>query len=163
MKLTHLTVAVIGATIFTAANLGLAQQVTSNAVAEVIIRGGLFKRSQFSHVPRTNSGVLEVKSGSSTGTGTRKSYVQFDVGASPNTNANATFYIPLSGTPESQAIRVILWGLNQAAPTMGPSTTWNTAQANWTNTDYLWVSAPTNGTTATATPISTNLIPLRKP
>jgi hypothetical protein len=160
MKLTRLTTTIIAAIALVAANSGLAQETTSNAVAEVTIRGGgTYANSSSATLLAGNSGVLEVKSGSSTGTGTRKSYVQFDVGANPNTNANATFTFPLSGTPPSQAIRVILWALNQAAPTLGPSTTWNMAQANWTNTDYLWVSTPTNGTTATATPISTNLIP----
>ncbi len=134
-----------------------ADLLTTNVALDGIIRGG----GALTNVPSitqtlTNGGILEVKSGSSFGTtgGSRKSYFKFNVPPNINTNANIVFSYVLSASPQSQAQRVVLWGLNQAYPTFAPSTlTWSNAQAN-TRTDITALTASNTTFTATALSIS---------
>jgi hypothetical protein len=134
----------------------LADLLTTNVAVDGIIRGGgaLTNVSSITQT-LTNGGILEVKSGSSFGTtgGARKSYFKFNVPPNINTNANMVFAFVLSASPQSQAQRTTLWGLNQTYPTLTASSlTWSNAQAN----DRAGISTmlTAGGLTATALVVS---------
>lgn len=140
-----------------ASSSAFADLLTTNVALDGMIRGG----GSLTNIPSltqtvTNGGIIEVKSGSSFGTtgGSRKSYFKFNVPANINTNANIVFSFVLSASPQSQAQRVVLWGLNQAYPTFAQSTlTWSNAQAN-NRTDITALVASNASFTATALSIS---------
>lgn len=117
-----------------ASSSAFADLLTTNVALDGMIRGG----GSLTNIPSltqtmTNGGIIEVKSGSSFGTtgGSRKSYFKFNVPANINTNANMVFAFVLSASPQSQAQRTTLWGLNQTYSTLSASSlTWSNAQAN---------------------------------
>ena len=107
------------------------------------IRGGAYATSNVDEVAQ---GYLMVKYYSSPFDNARKAYFQFNLsGLNVQTNTNATFTVTTSTSTYAQ--RTQLWGLNQAYSGLNTGGTWNTAQANDTNSDNMLA----NGTfTATA-------------
>jgi hypothetical protein len=140
-----------------------AQQATAQTIVNSVdarIQGGTLANTANLAAAGGTPGYLEIKSGSSLNSGSRKSYFQFSVGSSPNTNANAIFTLVFPTiTPASQAQRVQLYALNQAyAGGLNPATvTWNNAQANNTNDNSALLTDPTN--TYTATPLVSAVMP----
>lgn len=132
------------ATLLGTAVVGRADLMTNAVAVDGYIRGG----GSLTNVPSltqttTNGGIFEVKSGSTLGTagGTRKAYFKFNLPANANTNANLVFNFVLSGVPQSQAQRIILWGLTQPYPGFSAATlTWSNAQANSTINSNLLAS-----------------------
>jgi hypothetical protein len=104
---------------------------------EATIRGGA---SANSDVNEAADGYLMVKSSAGLDLA-RKIYFQFDVsGFSGDTNLTATFSINFQA---ANAHAVQLWALNQPCPGLTPNLTWNTAQANDTNSvDSLLTTGP---------------------
>lgn len=164
MKKNLLISLIIAASVLPAAHRACADLVNVNSV-DARIQGGTLANT--ANLAAANAIVyqtvsyygVEIKSGSSLGSGSRKSYFQFNVGANVNTNANAFFTLqfPIMAPP-SQAQRVQLWALNQAYAGFSPATvTWNNAQANATNDLSLLLTDPTN--TYTAALLASVLVP----
>ena len=110
---------------------------------EANIRGGA---SAATDVDEVAQGYLMVKYATSPFDVARKACFQFDLsGLEVQPNAGATLTVTTG--PITFAQRVQLWGFNQEYPGFNPGITWNTTQANETNSDNFL----TNGTyTATA-------------
>ena len=107
------------------------------------IRGGTYGTSNVDEVAQ---GYIMVKYYPSPYDSARKAYFQFNLsGLNLQTNTNAVFTVTTSTTTFAQQAQ--LWALNQAYGGFNPGITWNTAQANDTNSDNML----SNGTfTATA-------------
>ncbi|MGN6553377.1 MAG: sialate O-acetylesterase [Verrucomicrobiota bacterium] len=117
---------------------------------EAVVQGGA---SAAVNVDEVAAGYIHVKHSSSLDLA-RKAYFQFDLtglNADPNLAAAFTVYFKASN-----AQRVQLWALNQSYPVISSDITWNTAQANDTDSNALL-----SGGTFTATPIGADvLIPI---
>lgn len=115
---------------------------------EATVRGGA---SAAIDVDEAATGYLMVKYNAAPFDSARKTYFQFDLaGVSADPAAPATFTVGFTDTfPQ----RVQLWALNQAYPGFNAALTWNTAQANETNSNQLL----TNGT-FTATPVGASVV-----
>jgi len=112
--------------------------------AEAFVRGGVYAVSNQDEVA---TGYIMVKYYASPFDAARKAYFQFDLaGLSVDVSTQALFTV----TTHTQSFqqRVQLWGLKQAYPGFNADITWNTAQANDTNSDSLLTSG-----TYTAAPI----------
>ena len=112
--------------------------------AEAFIRGGVNAPTNqdeiaTGHLPVKYSANLDFS---------RKTYFQFDLsGLSVNVNTSATFTVT---TAESRAYRVQLWGLSQSYPGFNANITWNSAQANNTNSNDLLISGPSTASSIVA-------------
>jgi hypothetical protein len=152
MKQHLLVTVIVAACVLPASHHARADLVSSNSL-DARVQGGTLANNANLAATGSNPGYLEIKSGSSLTSGSRKSYFHFNVGSNVNTNANAVFTLqfPII-TPASQAQRVQLWVLNQAySGGFNPaSMTWNNAQANDTNSNSGMLTDPTNTYTATA-------------
>jgi hypothetical protein len=159
MKTNRLRLAIAAAAVLAATDQVWADEVITNSV-DARIQGGTLAGTANLAATGTTPGYLEIKSGSSLSSGSRKSYFQFTVGSNPNTNANAIFTLVFPTiTPASQSQRVQLYALNQAyAGGFNPATiSWNNAQANNTNDLSALLTDPTN--TYTATPLVSVVLP----
>ncbi len=159
MKINRLVLAITVATALVAQQ-ARAQQTIVNSV-DARIQGGTLANTANLASAGSTPGYLEIKSGSSLSSGSRKSYFQFNVGSTPNTNANAIFTLVFPTiTPNSQSQRVQLYALNQAyAGGFNPATmTWNNAQANNTNDNSAILTDPSTNT-YTATPLVSVVLP----
>lgn len=97
------------------------------------------------------SGTVSVKFSTSLLTA-RKHYARFDLtGHNPNTNG--PLYLRYDTAANSQRQLVQVWSLDQSYPGMATNITWNTAQANDTNSGSALLTAGP----ATATPYGTFL------
>lgn len=97
--------------------------------------------------PALQSGTVSVKIDVSPFSSSRKHYVKIDLtGQNPNTNG--PLYIKYDTAANSQAQLVQVWSLDQTWPGFTTSTqTWNTAQANDTNSGTgLLVAGPNTAT-----------------
>ena len=100
------------------------------------IRGGVYGTSNVDEVAQ---GYIMVKYYPSPYDAARKAYFQFNLsGLSVQTNTNAVFSVTTSTTTFAQQAQ--LWALNQAYGGFNPGITWNTAQANDTNSDNMLTS-----------------------
>jgi hypothetical protein len=121
-----------------------ADLITTNLFADAMVRGaGAFANTN-SLTFTLATGYLEVKSGSTLGTATRKSYFKFNVPPGVNTNANLVFTFTLAN---GQTGRVRLWGLDQPYTSFNPATIyWTNAQANDLVSSNLLTAGPLTAT-----------------
>lgn len=121
-----------------------------NVTLEAVVQGG---DSANLNVDEAVAGYLHVKYSAALDT-SRKTWFQFDLTElNPEPNLGATFTVYFTS---ANLQRVKLWGLNQAYPGFNSDVTWNTVQANHTNSNDLL----TNGS-FTASQIGADvLIPL---
>lgn len=102
------------------------------ASGEATVQGGT---NAVTDISESTAGYLHVKYATSPFTSSRKAYFQFNLAdTEAETNAAATFTVSFSTTNKQH---VQLWALNQACPPFGSSLTWNSAQANATNSNAL--------------------------
>ena len=100
------------------------------------IRGGAYGTSNVDEVAQ---GYIMVKYYPAPYDSARKAYFQFNLsGLNVQTNTNAVFTVTTSTTTFAQQAQ--LWALNQAYGGFNPGITWNTAQANDTNSDNMLTS-----------------------
>ena len=132
------------ATVFITVNPPAPVLNTLPVATEANIRGGSYATTPIDEIAQ---GYLMVKFDDSALAYSRKGYFQFDLaGLNVFDNTSATFVVTSSSVNFEQ--RAQLWGLNQAYSDFTTNATWDSAQANDTNSDDLL----TNGT-FTATPI----------
>jgi hypothetical protein len=166
MKTNLLILATLSAASLLATNSMWASQVVSNVVDDARLQGGTLANTANLRATggptASNPGWLEIKSGTSLTSVSRKAYFYFNVGTSLNTNANAQFTIPFPDNtgPASHTQKAQLWALNQAYPGFsGATMTWNNAQANDTNDITALLTDPVN--TYTATPLVSTWLPAK--
>jgi hypothetical protein len=102
-----------------------------SVAVEAVVQGGA---SANLNVDEAAAGYLHVKYSAALDL-SRKTYLQFDltgVNPAPDQGATLTVYFTASNLQ-----RVKLWGLKQSYPGFSSSVTWNTAQANNTNSNDL--------------------------
>ncbi len=116
---------------------------------EAFIRGGVNADTDPDEV---GTNYILVKYSSPSLDNARKAYFQFDAtGLNLNVNTQATFTV---GFAASFPQRVQLSGLTQAYPAFNSHITWNTAQANDTNSNSLLPSGATNLGASVMIPVS---------
>ena len=107
---------------------------------EATLRGGTYA---VDNIDEAAAGYVMVKYDAGL-TYARKTYFQFDLtGVSGDTNAPATFSVNYHA---ANAHAVQLWVLNQPYPGFSGDVTWNTAQANDTNSNDLLTSGSATAT-----------------
>jgi hypothetical protein len=112
------------------ANEARAEITNATVVAQATIRDGANANVDLDEV---TLGYVMVKYGTGSAA---KGYFLFNLaGMNPNTNVAATFRI--NQFSNSDKMHVQLWGLNQAYPNFDSHLTWNTAQANDTNSNSM--------------------------
>jgi hypothetical protein len=106
--------------------------------AEAVIRGGAYANQDQDEAAL---GYLMVKYDNPPFDFARKTYFQFDLTGLPvDTNAAATFTVVTH--TQTFRHRAQLWGLAQAYPGFHAGLTWNSAQANATNSNEMLTSGP---------------------
>ena len=129
-------VGTVGVTVFQAPPGPGAVWTNLTVTTEAFVRGGVNAASNQDEV---TTGYIMVKYYASTFDAARKAYFQFDLGGlALDLERQATLTI----TSYTQAFqqRVQLWGLKQAYTNFNADITWNTAQANETNSNNLLTS-----------------------
>lgn len=105
-----------------------------NVALEAVVQGGA---SANLNVDEAAAGYLHVKYSTALDT-FRKTWFQFDLaGLNPEPHLGATFTVFFTA---ANLQRVKLWGLNQAYPGFNADVTWNSVQANSTNSNDLLTS-----------------------
>jgi iduronate 2-sulfatase len=114
---------------------GIADATTNlNVALEAVVQGGASANSDWNEV---TNGYLHVKYSAPLDQ-SRKTYLQFDLtGLNPQPNLGATLTVSFTST---NLQRVKLWGLKQSYPGFNAGVTWNTVQANQTNSNDLLTS-----------------------
>lgn len=126
----------------------VASAATLLACGEATVQGGT---NATTDIDELAAGYLHAKYSPSPFHTARKVYFQFDLaGAYADTNAPAVFTLAFANTFKQRAQ---LWALNQRCPAFGSNLTWNTAQANQTNSNSLLTSGA-----FTATPLGASVL-----
>jgi hypothetical protein len=134
----------------TASSIYAQTYVTADPTA--VVRNGTYQDTDIVEPPpgSTTVGGTSVVSLKNDGSNnTRKYYTKIALTGNPNTNGPIYISYQLSsGTPQRQDVQI--WSLDQAYSGFSSNLTWNTAQANDTNSLSMLLTDPTNTFTATA-------------
>ncbi len=117
--------------------------------AEAVIRGGSYGST---NIDEQADGHLFVKYEAPLIDFARKAYFQFNL-TNPDVNADAPATFAVTTHTVTSRHRAQLWGLNQPYPGFNADITWNTAQANKTDSNDLLTTGE-----FTATPIGSSVL-----